>query len=259
MTKKKGKKIASIYLASDSRYTWNNTRTFDSGPKLFGAINFPEIFGFCGDVLFPLIVLKQIVTQIDNRLLIDDADNAKSKNMKIFNYINSSFKKYPKEACANGAFTILHATRVETDFYLFKISLEKNGQLKNEEIILPAISKVVYSGGSGKEEFDNNWLFKWDSEKHNNFRTSRGAYHCLSQTLKTIKDAHTGGLPQIVGLYRNKNSRLFGIIENKKKYIFGKESPESINSSNIEWRNEKFERMNPETLKIIEGAQRQPL
>lgn len=257
--KKEGKKIASIYLASDSRYTWNSTEKFDLGAKLFGSTKFPEIFGFCGDVLFPSIVLGQIITQIDNKLLIDDIDDAKSKNTKIFNYISSSFEKYPKKVCTNGTFIILHATRVEKKFHLFKISLEKNGLLKNEEILLPSISTIVYSGGSGKIEFDKNWLFKWNAEKHNNFRTSRGAYHCLSQTLKSINDIHTGGLPQIMGLYRNKNSRLFGIIENGKKYIFGKESSEDINYSNIEWRNENFERMNPKTLNIIEGAQRQPL
>ena len=69
----------------------------------------------------------------------------------------------------------------------------------------------------------------------------------------------TGGLPQIVGLYRVKNSRLFGIVKNEKKYIYGKESYEDINSERIEWRNENFERMNPETLKILSGAQKQPI
>jgi len=76
--------------------------------------------------------------------------------------------------------------------------------------------------------------------------------------LKNIKDPRTGGLPQIVGLYRNRNARLFGIVEEEKKYIYGKESSEDINSTSIEWRNGNFERMNPETLKILEGAQRQP-
>ena len=40
--------------------------------------------------------------------------------------------------------------------------------------------------------------------------------------------------------------------------MYGKESSEDIKSEKIEWRNENFERMNPNTLKILEGAQRQP-
>jgi hypothetical protein len=129
--------------------------------------------------------------------------------------------------------------------------------LTNEEINLPYISTKVFSGGSGGREFDENWQ-KWENEKHNDNRTSRAVYHCLDYTLKIIKDPQTGGLPQIVGLYRNKNLRLFGIIQNDKKYIYGKPSSEDVKSQRIEWRNQNFERMNPETLKIFDEAQRQP-
>ncbi|MEE3147961.1 MAG: hypothetical protein VX319_07795, partial [Bacteroidota bacterium] len=69
--------------------------------------------------------------------------------------------------------------------------------------------------------------------KHNDFRTSRAVYHCLDQTLKTIKDKETGGLPQIVGLYRINNAQLFGIIENGIRYVYGKESSEDINSEKL--------------------------
>lgn len=136
---------------------------------------------------------------------------------------------------------------------LYKTSFYLNVGLKNEQIELPRISTRVFSGGSGKKEFDYNW--KWESEKHNNYRTSRGVYHCMDKTLKEIKDPQTGGLLQIVGLYRNKNARIFGIVDNDKKYIYGKESVEKINSERIEWRNENFERINPKTLKIVDGAQ----
>jgi len=254
--KKEGKEISSIYIASDSRYTWGNAGKFDYGIKVFGSSKYPEIFGFCGDVLFPSIILGQLIPQIDNGLLLNDHDSCNTKNEIISGYIKTSFDTYPRGFLA-GTFTILHGTRDGKVFKLFKTSFSPETGIKNEEIELPKISKKVYSGGSGKTEFDKNWE-EWEKEKHNNFRTSRGVYHCLHQTLKSIKDPQTGGLPQIVGLYRNKNSRLFGIVENDKKYIYGKESSENINSTTIEWRNENFERMNPETLKILEGAQRQP-
>jgi hypothetical protein len=254
--KKDGKEIASIYIASDSRYTWGKVGKYDYGIKLFGSTKYPEIFGFCGDVMFPSNILGQIIPQIDNGILIHDSDDGNAKNNKIFNYIKSSFETYPKEFLGR-TFTILHGTRFEKTFKLFKTSFDSDQILKNEEIELPAFSTKVFSGGSGAPEFDTNWE-NWRKENHNNYRTSRAAYHCLYQTLKNIKDPQTGGYSQIIGLYRNKNAKLFGIIENEKKYIYGKESSEDINSSSIEWRNENFERMNPETLKIIEGAQRQP-
>ena len=254
--KEEGKAISSIYLASDSRYSWGKIGKYDYGIKVFGSTKHPEIFGFCGDVIYPSMILGQIIPQIDNGILIDKTDNAQAKNDKIFGYIKTSLETYPKEFLAE-TFTILHATRFEKSFKLFKTSFGVNKKLTNEEIELPSISTKVFSGGSGGSEFDENWN-KWQNEKHNNYRTSRAVYHCLNQTLKNIKDPRTGGHPQIVGLYRNKNMRLFGIIENEKKVIYGKESSEDINSTNIEWRNVNFERMNPETLKILEGAQRQP-
>lgn len=254
--KKEGKEIASIYLASDSRYTWGNAGKYDFGIKVFGSTKHPEIFGFCGDVLFPSTILGQIIPQIDNGILIKDSDDTVVKNNKIFGYIKSSLDTYPKEFLA-GTFTILHATRFGKIFKLYKTTFGADKQLRNEEIELPNISTKVFSDGSGGVEFDANWQ-KWQSEKHNDYRTSRAVYHCLYQTLKTIKDPCTGGYSQIVGLYRNKNARLFGIIENDKKYIYGKESSEDIDSTSIEWRNENFERANPKTFKILEGAQRQP-
>lgn len=254
--KKDGKEIASIYISSDSRYTWGNSGKYDYGIKVFGSTKFPEIFGFCGDVLFPSIIIGQIIPQIDNGILLDNSDNAETKSNKIFSYINTSLESYPKNFIGD-SFTILHGTRFEKTFKLFKIIFGADKQLRKEEVPLGNVSTKVFSGGSGAKEFDENWL-KWESEKHNDNRTSRAVYHCLYKTLKEIKDPRTGGLPQIVGLYRNINSRLFGIVENEKKYIFGKESSEDINSTSIEWRNENFERMNPETLKIFEGAQRQP-
>ncbi len=254
--KKRGKTIASIYIASDSRYSWDNARKYDYGIKVFGSTRYPEIFGFCGDVLFPSIVLGQMIPQIDAGLILNDFDNGAIKNRKIFEFINSSLKSYRKDFLS-GTFTILHATRINKEFKCYKILCNSNKQLINEEIQLPNISTKIYSGGSGKKEFDKSWL-NWENEKHNNHRTSRGVYHCLYKTLKEIKDPQTGGLPQIVGLYRIQNAKIFGIVEGEKKYIYGKESSEDINSSRIQWRNENFERINPETLKLIEGAQRQP-
>nr|WP_314896902.1 hypothetical protein [uncultured Flavobacterium sp.] len=255
--KKEGKSVASLYIASDSRYSWGKTKVYDSGIKVFGSCRYPEIFGFCGDVLIPTMIFGQLIPQIDSGLIIDESDTATSKNNKIFNYINSSLENYPKEQAAD-TFTILHGTRIGKEFHCFKISYSKANGLKSEEVSIPKISTKICSEGSGKIEFDKNFL-QWEKLRHNNYRTSRGVYHCLTSTLKNIKDPQTGGLPQIIGLYRIENCRLFGIVEKGNKYIYGKKSSEDIYSSRIEWRNENFERINPETLKILAGAQRQPI
>lgn len=255
--KKNGKSIASLYFASDSKYSWGSGDSYDYGIKVFGSSKHPEIFCFCGDVLFPSIVLAQLMPQIDNGLLLSEGDTAEMKNRKIFDYIKTSFTHYPKNSLV-GTFIILHGTRVGNEFKLYKISSNKKWKLAEENIDLPTESTKVFSGGSGGAEFDANWRY-WDNVRHNNYRTSRAVYHCLEDTLKKIRDPSTGGMPQIVGLYRIGSSRLFGIIHDDKRFIYGKQASEDITVQNLEWRNENFERVNPETLKIFEGAQRQPL
>ena len=256
--KKTGKEISSLYIASDSRYSTNPKTTFDYGIKVFGTSKYPEIFGFCGDVLFPTTMLGQIIPQVDNGILLNESDDCISKNLKIFNYIKTSLEMYP-ESFLGDTFTILHGTRFEKEFKLFKFFYSKKQGIAISEVPLGKISTKVYSDGSGAKEFNHKWTNIWDNHKHNDYRTSRAVYHCLHKTLEQIKDPHTGGLPQIIGLYRNKNSRIFGITENNNKYIYGKLSSESINSTSIEWRNQNFERIDPETLQILERAQKQPL
>lgn len=245
--------IASLYMASDSRYSWGNA-VYDHGIKVFGSSRFPEIFGFCGDVLFPSIVLGQLIPQIDAGLLITDSDDSITKNDKVLNYIKSSLNSYPTKI-STGSFKMLHGTRTNGNFNCYLTEFSIIHGLKNYEVPLPKNSTVICSAGSGKKEFDENYE---RARKNNNYGTSRGVFNCFSKTLMTIKDPFTGGMPQIVGLYRIGNRLLFGIVSSEKKYIYGKETSEDINSSSIEWRNENFERMDPRSLKLLSGAQRQP-
>ena len=62
-----------------------------------------------------------------------------------------------------------------------------------------------------------------------------------------------------MGLYRIGSARVFGIVHNDKRYIRGQEVSYSIQYDNIEWRNERFERINPQNLQLLENAQKQPL
>ncbi len=256
--KKEGKRVGSIYIAADSRYSWAAGDTYDSGLKVFGCTRFPEIFGFCGDVTFGSNTLTQLTNQIDRGVLFSDDDSHEEKNKKIFNYIKSAIEQYPRSAMREG-FSICHGTRVKNKFYFFRTSGKKSGFVNNFEIILPNMSQTIYSEGAGKTEFDNN-LYKWEQERHNNFGTSRAVYHCLVETLTKIKKTHTGGKPQIVGLYREGkgNSIAYGILHDGVRYINGVASSQNPSQENIEWRNELFERIDPNTLKLISGAQRQP-
>jgi hypothetical protein len=227
----------------------------DYGTKVFGSIHYPEIFGICGDVTFAATTVATLVQHIDSHLILDGTESENLKNQRIFEFIAMRLNSYPKSVLGN--FEILHATRTGDTFHCFKISYTKKTGLRNGELHLPTYSTIVSSLGSGATEFDENFKV-WETHKHNNHRTSRGVYHCFDKTLRTISDPQTGGRPQVIGLFNNKDSRIFGIIEGAKCYVLGLEYTLKPGGSAIEWRNANFERGDPYTKEILFDAQRQP-
>lgn len=253
---KNGKAISSLYIGSDSRYSWLKDK-FNGGQKVFCSTKYPEIFGFCGDVVYPLNAINHILTQIDKDLLFETNESFISKKNKILNVLHILLSEYPVVELSKG-FTILYGTKIKNEFKLFKFVYNKsNHTISESEIVLPNISTKVFAGGSGEKEFKDNWI-KCDAEKDNNKNTTRQVYHCMSETIKHIKDPATGGIPQVVGIYRGLGARIFGIIENNERYISGLKVSEDIHLDNLEWRNSNFERVDPITKKLKEGAQAQP-
>ncbi len=56
---------ASFYVASDSRISWARDAHWDMGRKLFTCRHSPDLFGYCGDVLFPSLLLSQVSQLLD--------------------------------------------------------------------------------------------------------------------------------------------------------------------------------------------------
>ncbi len=168
--------------------------------------------------------------------------------------IESSIINYPNP---KPSFTILFASRESYyNFHLGKIT-SNEGCINHEEIILPRQSKIVYVGGSGKEDFKT-VEYQLKRERNPNEGTSRFCYHCVAKTIKEYESPTVGGVPQLVGLYREGNGVFFGIEYEGGRYILGKRANFMPEHLHIEWRNSNFERINPKTLKLQEGAQAQP-
>ena len=70
--------------------------SFDQGRKVFAFSNWPDILGYCGDVLFPLIALNQIVQLGDSGLLFESGYTSKQKFQAIVDKLNHLFAEYPK-------------------------------------------------------------------------------------------------------------------------------------------------------------------
>jgi len=253
---KDSRKISSCYIASDSRISWGGLQSFDYAQKVFAFTKTPDILGYCGDVLYPTIVLNQILSMGEQEILFNSDFDRFKRSEIIFSELKTKFKEYPIEKVACGQFQIIHISRDnEIDFLCNIFTWSLNDGWRKEIQKLPCESTKIVALGSGKAEFFERYL---EYYKRLNCKTSRALFQCLSDTLLEIKDLQCGGAPQLVGLYNKFNGRKFGVIYNNKRYFLGKEISDSEILNNIEWRNELFERCDGAKMKILKGAQRQP-
>ena len=257
--KKDGPKPASVYIASDSRISWTNNNHFDFCRKVYGFKNSPDILGYCGDVLFPSIVLSQLIDIGDQGLLFNFSATCNEKHAAIKEKLVQLFLRYPKEVSgiSTNNLQILHASRDSNkEFHCYILEWIKNtNDFSTKEATFNNFSDKLFILGSGKNEF----LKKFDLyQKSINQKTSRALFHCFCDTLSEIKDQYCGGAPQLIGLYRKENARFYGIIKDNKRYLLGVEISNLFNFHNIEWRNELFEVCDGETMEIKSKAQRQP-
>lgn len=247
---------ASIYLASDSRISWGDKLTWDYGRKLFASKNYPEILGYFGDVLFPSQVLGQLIDLIDSNLLFGIEDSPESKWLKILSVVQKSFGDYPDEK--SRPFSVVYCTRENSGmtsvFHMSTSSWKPDKGWANERWIdLPKESGIIAVFGSG-EEVVNKWYSYWSRTRQN--RTSRSVFSAFCDALQSGEDRHSGGAPQLVGIYRKGAAESFGVIYKDKRYVLGLPVDESNNLDAVEWRNNLFERCDWRTMRPLEDAHR---
>src|SRR5688572_23956845 len=100
---------ASIYLGSDSRISWDSTQVWNTGRKVFSSRTQPDLLGYVGDVLFPSLVLGQLVEAIDVGALYQEGTTPDAKFASVRDAIKLSFDTLPPRQRRD--FWILFATR----------------------------------------------------------------------------------------------------------------------------------------------------
>lgn len=257
------RKVASIYIVSDSRISWKGNGKFDAGKKVFACKKSPDIFGYCGDVLFPLMVLGQIVSAIDAGLMFQSGWTYRQKCCAIIRRFKNSFNDYPHEVknIMADSFEIIYGTRDDNskEFYCLGIKwVRKTHKWSYSRLPMEKYSYQLRVTGSGSKEFKSKYN---EYVKNISHRTSRAMYQTFCDTLFNIKDKTCGGAPQLVGLYSKPYSpgREYGIIYKNKRYFGGLQIDNfpKKNWQNVEWRNEMFEICDPKTKQRKTGAQKQ--
>ena len=255
---KSGYRPASIYFTTDSQFSTDNRATFSHGKKTFGMLNHPDIFGYCGDVLFPTVILSQIIDQADRDILYPANITVDEKFELILPAISNAITVYPTSWTA-GSFTILYATRDhDKKFHCYRIYWKTNAQAKFEKLELPERSGLIIVEGYKSEEAKLRFSLEYDISMRNNKGTSRNVYHWFTRILEENSSYKIGKIPQIVGLYRAGNAKVFGIIKDNELFLAGSKINSTESLSFVEWRNELFERCDPHKKSILAAAQRQP-
>jgi hypothetical protein len=248
---------SSVYIASDSRISWGPHQVWDHGRKVFASSRYPDIWGYCGDVLFPSLVMGQIVDSIDALAILEANDVADRKHNKVVTALKMAFATYP--ASEKRSFSILHCSRncegMESEFFAWETSWNPTDGWVDSPVHIPTESGMLVARGSGGEQF-NKWNFELKRSEIGG--TSRAVFQAITIGLTSAQDPLSGGPPQLVGLYRKGAGKSFGIVWNNECWIHGMRVVPGIVTQDLEVRNELFERCSCETKQILPGAQPQP-
>lgn len=153
----------------------------------------------------------------------------------------------------------LYAARISEKmtamFDIHVLEWSPGGGWYTRTVDLPQKSDVVAALGTGSDSVQD-MLFEWN--KTDVRETSRAVFGAFCDAIRSRRDPHTGGVPQLVGLYRIGASHEFGVVKNDRIYLNGIALDSRYVSDALECRNESFERCSSVTRRPLPDAQRQP-
>ena len=243
-----------VYLASDSRITWGGPKSrWDAGRKLFACRTSADIFGFCGDLVFPSQILSQIVDLADSGLLFNSNARSVRRHAAVVAAIKTSNDR--RHNAPDRDFEILHVSRQgEGDSAAFKAWLvsyvANSSSWEDREIKLQPVTAgqgapTFAAFGSGGSEIKRKLQRSTVSGEQ---ASNRAVFTALTSSLADGDDARSGPPPQLIGLYSSGPGRSFGIVHEGNRYLHGLPAG-AIHSGRLEWRDQDFQAIDGATLR----------
>lgn len=245
----------SAYIASDSRIS-NNRNCYDNSQKVFALKNTPDILGYCGETLFTYQILTRLTSMCDSGMLLTSDMDYQERSKYIFNEIEKAHRVYKLN---DSVIRIYHIGRNSKRIFDASLYAWNGKEWKNSKIDTHYNKSMkLFSDGSGKNEFEKRFL---DFKYGNNQDTSRNYFHCFCDIIKDVKDKHTGGIPQLVGLYNGIkfNGMYHGTIIDGQAYYQALKIENFYEMSDVRWYNENFEICDWSTKQRQIGAMIQPI
>lgn len=183
------RKVASIYIASDSRISWGDAHLWNQGRKTFVAASTPHIFGYWGDVLFPSIALPTVLDELSVGVI--------RPRGSAFGEIGSGIRRlwtdYPKPEHRD--FGIIMATRrregMDAVFELAFMTFEaETGTWDLREVEMPRSSARLHVAGSGAHEVRDAERL-WEVSPQGG--TSRAIYSAFLEALGRVSHSSDRG------------------------------------------------------------------
>ena len=169
---------ASINFSTDSRISWgkNGNTHWDMAQKTFSSIFSTDIFAYVNDVMFPSMILGQIINAIDNGVLFDSDERLETRFDKVEEYIKNSHKLFPQQQ--RQSFCIFHAARfgtgLKSEFAINTISWSKStANWKITRLTIPTTSTIIAIDGTGKSVVSK-WSARWNASSQGG--TSRAVF-----------------------------------------------------------------------------------
>lgn len=243
---------ASLYFATDSRISWGGSQQWDHGRKVFAARTTPDLFAFVGDVLYPTLLLDQVLSQVDSGLFFESNDAPLMRWTRVEAAVRRPFKDYPLPLIG---FTILYATRqgsgTSAEFHVWSLTHDAKGKWYSGAVPLPDHSGVLQVLGTGAPGIQR-WHGYWTQSSQGG--TSRAVFSAFCDALAHGDDPGSGGPPQLVGLYRSFEARIFGVVFQGAPTFLG--LPVEISDTKgagLEWRNALFERVGADGQRLADA------
>jgi hypothetical protein len=249
--------IRALYLASDSRITWGSAnRRWDAGRKLFTSDKSAHAFGYCGDVVFPSLVLAQVISAIDQKQLFEEDVSPNDQHVAIVSVIRTSFGR--RHNAPDQSFTIVHAHRDGSGdgacFWVWRVDYDHNQKVWNDELLtLPSDTATIVELGSGASVTRQHGR-RWSASDVGG--TSRSVFSAFCDALGSKTDPLSGGAPQLAALYTSGPARPLGVFYQGHRYLHGLPLAIHAPSSKLEWRDALFQRVHGKDGSTLPGARR---
>lgn len=246
---------SALYLVTDSRITWGDPKEhWDVGRKTFASPASADVFAYCGDAYFVPIALGQALNMVACGVVDLSSSSALERHAIVLRLLESSLARISTKHAL--PVYIFHGARegdgMKCKFRLWKSEFNPTTRSwMDSELPLDDRSYLASLDGSGAVH-----VARWEAKVTATpaAGTSRAAIHAFCQSLHSGADQLSGGAPQLVGLWREKNAKQFGFCWHGDFYIAGMQSLSREGRENIPWFNHLFERCDGLTGRRLKGS-----